>query len=169
MTSSANRRPDDAELARLMENVKAKGGRTLLRSEVLAWNLRWSDGDKTIVARQLDRVGAVRFRSTAGDGYVRCVNPHDRVVMVIAPGYLLFPRAMVNQDCAPDWPGIALSTFGIARSAAPVKRAKKTASAAKKTSTVTRPAVKRLTEPEPTFCPRCFLQMTTAGVCPSCD
>lgn len=52
---------------------------------------RWSASDTQIVTRHLDRVGAVRFSRTADDSYARCVDSADRLVMVIARGYLVFP------------------------------------------------------------------------------
>lgn len=141
--------------------MEAHGGRTMARSEVLAWNIRWSAADKQLLARHLDRVGAVRFRLLAAEGLVRCVDAQDRNALVIAPGHLLFPAHWVNDECAPDWPGIALSTLG-----------QPATGAATGTSTGRAPRrgpVRRPPEREPQFCPRCFLQLTTSGTCPSCD
>lgn len=156
---AADRRPDDTELARLRESVAAPGRRSMTRREALSWERRWSASDTQIVTRHLDRVGAVRFSRTADDSYVRCVDSADRLVMVIARGYLVFPRQWANHECAPDWRGIALSTFGVrpgpAASPAPTR------TPAKRTP--------RRHEPEPAFCPRCFLQLTTTGVCGNCD
>ncbi len=157
-----SRRPDQTELERLKEAVSGKGGRTMVRSEVLSWNRRWSASDKDTLVRHLGRVGAVRFRGVPGDTYVRCFDAQDRIAMVIAPGYLTFPRHWVNDECAPDWPGIALSTFGLRAAPAPAAKAAR----APRTPRATTP---KPVEKAPSFCPRCFLQLTPSGACPSCD
>lgn len=130
----------------------------MTRAEVLAWNKRWSEPDAQILVRHLERVGAVRFSRTADDTYIRCVDAQDRTVMVIAPGYLTFPRPWVNDECSPDWPGIALSTLGVrpATTRTPPRRPE------------ARRAPPRV-EVAPKFCPRCFLQLTTTGACGNCD
>lgn len=156
------RRPDARELDRLKESLSAPGRRTMTRAEVLGWNRRWSASDTQTLVRHLERVGAVRFNRTGDDAYVRCLDPQDRVVMVVAPGYLTFPRPWVNEECAPDWPGIALSTLG-SRAPEPVKRASRRPAEPRERRTPPR------AESAPQFCPRCFLQLTTTGACGNCD
>ncbi|WP_300077382.1 hypothetical protein [Propioniciclava sp.] len=152
-------RPDDAELQHLREALAAKGGHTMVRSEVLGWQRSWSAADRQVLERHLTRVGAARFRRSADDGYIRCVDAQDRTAMVIAPGYVMFPRHWVNSECSPDWPGVTLSTFG-RRPAAPSTNRTPPA------RTVRQP---RRVEEEPKFCPRCFLQLTPSGTCGNCD
>lgn len=162
-----DRRPDQAELQRMRESVAAKGGHTMLRSEVLRWNRRWSAGDLALLERHLGRVGAVRFRRAADGEYVSCVDPQNRLAMVIAPGYLAFPRHWVNDECAPDWPGVALSTFGVRSDPVVSSGAGRAPGRARKAPRGS--TTRRIPEKEPVFCPRCFLQLTTTGTCPSCD
>ncbi|MDO5534665.1 MAG: hypothetical protein Q4F65_08445 [Propionibacteriaceae bacterium] len=182
-----HRRPDEAELERLQAAVAAKGGRTMVRSEVLGWNRRWSEADREILVRHLGRVGAARFRGVADESYIRCLDAQDRIAMVIAPGYLTFPRHWVNAECAPDWPGIALSTFG-QRSDAGSGGSRRAGGAggsgggrsggsgsgsrapgAPRARAASSAASRKAPEKAPAFCPRCFLQLTTTGACPSCD
>ena len=77
-----------------------------------------------------------------------------------------FPRHWVNDECAPDWPGVALSTFGV-RSDPVVSTGAGRATRAPKAPRGS--TTRRIPEKEPAFCPRCFLQLTTTGTCPSCD
>ena len=165
MTSQpAARRPDPKEGERLRTSLAAPGRRTMTRAEVVAWNGRWSDADREVLIRHLARVGAARFSRTADGAYVRCVDAQDRTVMIIAPGYVTFPTPWVNEECAPDWPGIALSTFG----SGPAPRAATTQrpGTARPASAQRTPAHR---EKEPRYCPRCFLELTTTGVCGNCD
>lgn len=145
-------RPNTTELENLRASVAAPGRRTMSRREVLGWNRRWSAADTDVLDRHLQRTGATRFYRTADNGYVRCLDAQDRLVMVVAPGYLVFERPWTNHEVDPDWLGIALSTPGAAP--APVTRATRTPPR---------------TEPQPAFCPRCFLQLTTTGACGNCD
>ena len=165
MTSQpAANRPDTTELERLRASLAAPGRRTMTRAEVLDWNRHWSDADTQVLERHLARVGAARFNRTADDAYIRCVNAQDRTVMVIAPGYVTFPDPWTNEECSPEWGGLTLSTYGL-RAAGPrtAARAARTprAQAARRT-----PA--RVEQP-PKFCPNCFLELTTTGVCGNCD
>lgn len=153
-------RPTALELDTLRTSVAAPGRRTMSRREVLGWHKRWSPGDVHLLDRHLERTGAARFSRTADDGYIRCFDAHDRLVMVVAPGYLVFERPWANHECDPEWLGVPLSTLG---AAAPAPS--KSAAAASRTTT---PRPHR-TEQQPAFCPRCFLQLTTTGVCGSCD
>ena len=152
-------RPTALELDTLRTSVAAPGRRTMSRREVLGWHKRWSPGDVHLLDRHLERTGAARFSRTADDGYIRCVDAQDRTAMVIAPGYVMFPRHWVNSECSPDWPGVTLSTFG-RRPAAPSTNRTPPA------RTVRQP---RRVEEEPKFCPRCFLQLTPSGTCGNCD
>lgn len=156
--------PDEAELQHARESLAARGGHTMVRSEVMAWQRAWSASDKQILQRHLTRVGAVRFRRSADGGYVGCVDSQDRTTMVIAPGYVTFPPQWVNAECSPDWPGVTLSTYGRRPSPAPAGRATTSRTPAQPS----RPT-RRTSAEEPRFCPRCFLQLTTAGVCGNCD
>lgn len=128
------------------------------RAEVLAWNKRWSESDTQTLVRHLDRVGVAHFSRTAEDAYIRCIDSQNRTVMAIAPGYVTFPRAWVNDECSPDWPGITLSTLGLrpVTTRPPAPRAEPRRAPAR-------------VEPEPKFCPRCFLELTTTGTCGNCD
>lgn len=153
-------------MAKAHEAMDAVGGRTLARSEVLSWNRRWSAADKQVLVRHLDRVGAVRFRLVGEGGFVRCLDPQDRAALVVAPGYLVFAPHWVNQECAEDWPGIALSTV---RSPAVPAAPASTSRATSATRAPRREPVRRPVEKAPEFCPRCFLQLTTSGTCPGCD
>ncbi len=161
-TTPADRRPDDVELERLRASVEAPGRRTMSRREVLAWNRRWTAADVDLLTRHVDRVGAVRFTRTSDGHYVRCIDTQDRTVMVIAWGYVQFARPWANAEASPDWLGIPLSTWAARQPVPPP---------------VTRPAARTPREPRtpprveqaPTFCPRCFLQVTTTGVCGNCD
>lgn len=85
-------RPNTTELENLRASVAAPGRRTMSRREVLGWNRRWSAADTDVLDRHLQRTGATRFYRTADNGYVRCLDAQDRLVMVVAPGYLVFER-----------------------------------------------------------------------------
>ncbi len=162
-TTPADRRPDDAELERLRASVEAPGRRTMSRREALGWNRRWSTEDVELLTRHVDRVGAVRFNRTGDDHYIRCIDAQDRTIMVIAWGYVHFARPWANAECDPEWQGIALSTWAARQPPAPVA----TKPAASRTPRV--PRTPPRAEQAPTFCPRCFLQVTTTGVCGNCD
>lgn len=153
-------RPSDSELEKLHAQVAAPGRRTMARREVLGWNRRWSRADTDLIDRHLQRTGVARFSRTADDGYIRCVDAQDRLVMVIAPGYVVFEGPWANHECDPEWLGIALSTLG----SAPL--APRAPARAPRAST---PRTPPRTTPEPKFCPRCFLQLTTTGACGNCD
>lgn len=172
MTSQpATNRPDTIELERLRASLAAPGRRTMTRAEALDWNSHWSDADNQVLVRHLARVGATRFSRTADDAYVRCVDAQDRTVMVIAPGYLTFPKPWVNEECAPDWPGITLSTFGLRPPAPRTSGTRTTGTRAPAARTPRTPAAKTPARVErvPKYCPRCFLELTTTGVCGNCD
>lgn len=162
MSEAAPPRPDEAELRHMRESLAAKGGHTMVRSEVLGWQRAWSASDRQVLERHLTRVGAARFRRSGDDGYVLCVDAQDRTAMIIAPGYLAFPRHWVNSECSPDWPGVTLSTFG-RRPAAP------SSSRTPPARPVRQPRQPRPVEEAPKFCPRCFLQLTPSGTCGNCD
>lgn len=152
-------RPSETDLEQLRASVSAPGRRTMSRREVLGWNKRWSPADLGLLDRHLERTGAVRFNRTADDGYIRCLDAHDRLVCVIAPGYLLFERAWVNDECDPEWHGVPLSTLG---RPAPAPRTPSARASGPS------PRTPRRTEAPPAYCPRCFLQLTATGACGNC-
>lgn len=161
-TPAEDLRPDDEELERLRASVEAPGRRTMSRREALAWNRRWSTADIELLTRHIDRVGAVRFDRTVDGNYIRCIDAQDRTIMVIAWGYVHFARPWANAECSPDWLGFTLSTWAT-RQTFPPSVGKSPAT--KPTPRRTPPRV----EQAPTFCPKCFLQVTTTGVCGNCD
>ena len=135
----------------------------MARSEVHGWNRRWSGNDTDILDRHLQRTGVARFSRTADDRYIRCFDAQDRLVMVIAPGYVVFEGPWANHECDPEWLGIALSTLGASASTP------RTPTSRSQSPRATTPRTQTRSAPEPKFCPRCFLQLTTTGACGNCD
>lgn len=130
-----------------------KAGSLATRLEATTFNPRWTDHDREVVARELDRVGdrtayLWRIRSNT---YIRATGTDGHAVLFVESGYLWWPgnTSALPDGAVPDGDGwiLDLSTRGNSGSRLSPNE-----------------------ETPPPTCPRCQMyELSATGICFGCD